>query len=421
LADESWFEQNTVKHNSPWLFGFLGMPNGIANAVIVILMPYVLRQHGVAVDRIAEIVAIASIPNVWYFLYSPMVDMGLRRRTWILLAAAGAGVFSAAAILLIFFSLTAVTVMLFLGGAIGSLMSSANGALLTSLESAVRGRASGWYQAGNLGGGAVGGGVAIWLADRISLPWLAAASIVIIVLPATAALLIEEFPAQRRALGPLFTDLFHDLRQVLLSRRVWLGMVFFLSPVSSAAVGNLISGLGPDYRAPAVEVMWISGIAGGLISAFGSFAGGYICDHMNRMAAYALGGGIAAVFAFYLAFAPHSAWTYGLGYSGYALAAGFGYAVFTALVLEVLGHRRHAAGTAYSLLVSSGNVPILYMTWLDGIAYKHGLQGSAARGLMTMDAAANAVFALLLFGVAYYARRHWKFAEEEEEPVAMPL
>ena len=390
------------------------MPNGIANAIIVILMPYVLRQQGVPIDRIAEVVAIASIPNVWYFLYSPLVDLGLRRRTWILLAAAIAGVCSALAILLIPASLAAVTAMLFLAGAIGSLISSANGALLTFLRPAVRGRASGWYQAGNLGGGTVGGGVAIWLADRVSLPLLAIGSILIITVPALAAFLIDEIPPLRRPLGPVFVDLFRDLKDVLRSRRVWLGLVFFLSPVSSAAVGNLISGLGPDYRAPAIEVMWISGIAGGLLSAFGSFIGGYVCDRMDRMAAYVLAGLFAAVFALYLAFAPPTAWTYGLGYSGYSIAAGFGYAVFTALVLEVLGPRRHAAGTAYSLLVSSGNLPILYMTSLDGFAYKHG----AAKGLMTMDAVANGVCALLLLGVAHYARAFWK-RTEEAEPVAI--
>jgi MFS family permease len=133
--------------------------------------------------------------------------------------------------------------------------------------------------------------------------------------------------------------------------------------------------------------------------------------------AYALSGGLAAVCALYLAFAPASAWTYGIGYSGYALAAGFAYAVFTALVLEVLGRRRHAAGTAYSLLVSSGNLPILYMTWLDGFAYKHGVPGSAVKSLMTTDAVANGGVALLLLGVANYARHRWKRWEEDEVDV----
>jgi MFS family permease len=210
LADEP-----ALKHNPPWLFGFLGIPNGLSNAIIVILMPYVLRRQGVAVDRIAEIVALASIPNVWYFLYSPVVDFGLRRRTWILLSATTAGLFAALAVLSSTGLLGVLTALLFASGAIGSLISSANGALLSLLDPGVRGRASGWYQAGNLGGGTVGGGVAIWLADRVSLPWLGLGVMALVVLPATAALFIEE-PARRvRALIPLFKDLFADLREVL--------------------------------------------------------------------------------------------------------------------------------------------------------------------------------------------------------------
>jgi MFS transporter, PAT family, beta-lactamase induction signal transducer AmpG len=402
LADEP-----AAKQNSPWLFGILAIPIGLSNAIIVILMPYVLRRQGVPVDRIAEIVALASIPNVWYFLYSPVVDLGLRRRSWILISATSAALFAALAVLSSTGSLAILTALLFTSGMVGSLISSANGALLSFLDPSVRGHASGWYQAGNLGGGAIGGGMAIWLADRLSLPGLAFGVIVLIVLPATAALLIREPSPHRRAVIPVFRDLFGDLRELLWSRRTLVGMVFFLSPVGSAAVANLASGLGPDYHAPSSEVMWISGIAGGLLSALGSLIGGFVCDHMNRWQAYALSGGLAALFASYLGFAPHTAWTYALGYSGYSIAAGFAYAVFTALVLEVMGRRHHAAGTAYSLFVATGNFPILYMTWLDGVGYKHG----AVRGLMLVDALANGIGALVLLLVAHSAARYFRESE----------
>jgi PAT family beta-lactamase induction signal transducer AmpG len=406
LADES-----ALKRNSPWLFGILAIPLGLSNAIIVVLMPYVLRKQGVSVDRIAEIVALASIPNVWAFLYSPLVDLGLRRRTWILLAATTTGLFAASAVLSSTGSLTLLTTLLFASGAVGGLIASANGALLSFLDSHVRGRASGWYQAGNLGGGTVGGGIAIWLADRVSLPWLAVSVFLLITLPATAAFLIAEPPAHPRALIPVFRDLFSDLRELMFSRRTLVGLVFFLSPVGSAAVVNLASGLGPDYRAPANEVMLISGIAGGLLSALGSVIGGFVCDHMNRWHAYALSGGLATLFAGYMGFAPHTPWTYALGYSGYSIAAGFAYAVFTALVLEVMGRRHHAAGTAYSLFVATGNFPILYMTWLDGVGYKHG----AVRGLMLVDALANGIGALVLLLVARAAGRY--FREAEQAPI----
>ena len=147
----------------------------------------------------------------------------------------------------------------------------------------------------------------------------------------------------------------------------------------------------------------ISGVAGGLLSAFGSFAGGFIADRMNRMVAYAVAGFACAIFAFYLGFAPHTAFTYAAGYSGYSIAAGFSYAVFTALVLDVLGERKHAAGTGYSIMGASGNLPIVYMTALDGAGYKRW----GARGLMGVDAVAEAGAAVVLLVVARFARKHW--------------
>jgi len=391
------------------------LPYGISNAVIAILMPFVLRKQGVPVDRIAEVVAIAAIPAVWFFMYSPVVDLGLKRRTWIILSAVSAALFSAAATLLAGDSLTLLTILLFLASAGAGLSSTANGTLLSTLLPSVRGRASGWYQGGNLGGGAIGGGVAIWLAGIASLPVLALGVFVLVAGPVTAALWIKEDrqPPTRDntvSIASLFTPLLRDLRAVFWSPRTLIGLVFFLSPVGSGAIGNLISSVGPDYHAPDIEVLWISGIAGGLLSAMGAFAGGYVCDRMNRMVAYALSGGLCAIFAIYLALARPTAFTYGAGYSGYSITTGFAYAVFTALVLEVLGSRRKAAGTSYSILVASSNLPISWMTWLDGVGYKHW----GAKGLMGVDAIANGGGAIVLLVVAWYARNLWRKTSEDE-------
>ena len=374
-----------------------------------------LRKHGVPVDRIAEVVAIATLPSVWYVAYSPVVDLGLRRRTWILLSAVSAGLFCAAGTLLSAGSLTVLTILLFLASAASGLQSSAGGALLTALSPTVRGQAAGWLNAGNLGGGAIGGGVALWLAGVSSLPGLSFGVFLLVAAPVVSALWIEEAPRPRErtggiALVALFAPLFRDLRALFTSPRTLIGLVFFLSPVGSGAIGNLISSVGPDYHAPDSEVLWITGIAGGLLSAAGAFVGGYVCDRMNRMVAYALSGGLCAVFAIYLALAHPTAFSFGAGYAGYSIATGFAYAVFTALVLEVLGSKRKAAGTSYSMLVASSNLAISYMTWLDGVGYKHW----GAKGLMSVDAIANGGGAVVLLLVAWLARNLWHKTAEEE-------
>lgn len=393
-----------TRYNPAWLFGILSVPYGSFSAVITVLLPFLLRKHGVGVDRIANVVAISGIPNFWYFLWSPVVDTGFLRRSWVLIAAGVSAVCSATAILWAGASLAQLTALLFAGNVVSMLLSSSCGALLTStIHPAMRGRASGWYQAGNLGGGALGAGAAIWLAGFTPAPALAVFAAALVFLPALAALWIVEERVERKRPAALFRALVTDIWALLRSPATWLGLMFFLSPVGSAAVSNLISGVGPDYHASDAEVAWVSGVAGGLVSALGCMLGGFLCDRMRRTTAYAVAGLLSAVFSGWMALGKASPWTYAGGYAGYALTAGIAYAAFTALELDVLGRRPHAAGTAYSLLGSSGNFPITYMTWLDGVAYK----GSGRRGLMGVDALANGVGAVVLLVFARFAARKW--------------
>jgi MFS family permease len=298
--------------------------------------------------------------------------------------------------------------LLFLSNAFAGLLSSACGALLTLMPESLRGRSAGWYQAGNTGGGPIAGGALIWLADHASLPMVAIAVAGAMILPALAALLIEEPPPAQHAIVPQLKGMAHDLRELLRSRRTWLGLLFFLSPVGTAAIGNLITGVSQDYHASGNEVAMVTGLAGGLLAAVGCYIGGFVADKMNRMVAYALAGGFAAIFGIWLAIGPANGFTYGAGYSGYSVATGFGYAVYTALLLDVIGKTRNAAAFAYSTLNASGNASIAYMTWVDGLGYKHW----GARGLMATDAVANGGFMVVLLLVAAFAGHHWHHKNE---------
>jgi MFS family permease len=404
LTAQTESSQPAPLHNVPALFAVLVLPYAFTNSVTVLLMPYLLRKNGMAVDQIAKIVAIALLPSVWSFLWSPLADAGFRRRSWVLVSALGAGLAAAGAILDIHGSHLVLTALLFLMNAFGGLLSSTCGALLTAMPEWLRGRSSGWYQGGNSAGSAIGGGLVIWLGDHASLPVVAMLIVAAMVLPALAALFIEETGLIRRAIGAQLAGLAQDLGDVFRARRTWLGLIFFLSPVSSAAIGNLISGVGEDYHASGNEVLWVTGIGGGLLSALGCFLGGIVADTMNRMVAYALAGGFSAVFGVYLGFAHATPFTYAVGYSGYAVAAGFGWAVATALVLDVVGNRKHAAASAYATLNATCNAPVTYMTLLDGVGYKHW----GRPGLMATDAAANGVFGIILLLVAMFAGHHWQ-------------
>lgn len=214
--------------------------------------------------------------------------------------------------------------------------------------------------------------------------------------------LIDETAPVRRAIGPQFAALAHDLSEVFRARRTWLGLLFFFSPVGSSAASNLFSAMGQDYHASGNEVLWVTGIGGGLLGALGCFLGGVVADRMNRMLAYVLGGGLSAVFGVYLGFAGATPFTYAAGCSGYTIVWGFASAVYTALLLDVLGNRKHAAASAYATLNAAGNVPIAYMTWLVGVGYRRW----GRPGMMATDVVANFVFGILLLFVTMFAGHH---------------
>jgi PAT family beta-lactamase induction signal transducer AmpG len=176
----------------------------------------------------------------------------------------------------------------------------------------------------------------------------------------------------------------------------------------------LISAVGPDYHASNAVIALVSGVGGSVLLGIGSLTGGFVCDHLNRLTVYALSGLIAAACGAYLALAPATPFTFGAGYAGYALSTGLAFTAFSALVLDVLGHGRRAAATGSSLLTSVGNLPVAYMTWLDGVGYRH----AGALGLMGVDALANGGVALLLLLLAWFCASRWSAPATE---LAIPV
>src|SRR5690348_7886327 len=115
-----------------WLFGLTNLPYGVYGGFIATAMPYLLRGAGLPVDRIAGISALALAPSIWFVLWAPVVDIGLRRRAWLILCA----VVSAACLALALLEplpshLGLFTTLLVLGSAVNMLISAANGGLIS--------------------------------------------------------------------------------------------------------------------------------------------------------------------------------------------------------------------------------------------------------------------------------------------------
>jgi MFS family permease len=147
-----------------------------------------------------------------------------------------------------------------------------------------------------------------------------------------------------------------------------------------------------DWHASADTVALVNGVMSGLIAAAGCLVGGWLFDLMNRRTGYILSGWLLAACAVAMALAPRVPLTFMIFVSVYAFFSGWTYAAFTALALETIG--AGAAATKYNLLACLANIPITYMTVVDGATRMRF--GPAA---MLYVEAAVAVVATLLFGV----------------------
>jgi MFS family permease len=154
-----------------------------------------------------------------------------------------------------------------------------------------------------------------------------------------------------------------------------------------------------DWHASAETVAIVNGALGGVVMALGCLAGGWLCDRMDRKAAYCVFGALQLLSAVAMAVSARTpaqfvAWT-----TIYGFITGLTYAGFSAVVLEAIG--RTAAATKYSLLASLANMPIAYVTLING--YANDRWGT--RGMLFAEAACGVVGILVFAGLAGATRR----------------
>jgi MFS family permease len=379
---------------------FLIVPFGAMGGYLSVAIGYQLTQAGVSVEQVAELVAVSYIPQTWKFLWAPVADTTLSRKTWYLLAGivSALGIFVTGAIpaderslpLLYAAVLVSNVAVTFLAMASESLM-------IYNTPPELHGRAGGWFQAGNLGGNGLGGGAGLWLAQTLPEPWMAAAALAAACAACGAALwLVPEPPPIARTghYGRMLVAVLKDLWQVARTRAGILALLICFLPIGSGAASNLWAALADDWHASANTVALATGIFSGVVSALGCLAGGYGSDRMDRKTAYLLYGLLMAMCTVAMALAPRTEVMYVLFTLTYAFIQGLTYAGFTAVVLETIG--LGAAATKFNVYASLSNMPIAYMTLVDGWA--HTRWGAA--GLLNVEAAIGVLGMVVFLGIS---------------------
>ncbi len=377
----------TQKHSPPWIFGITNIPYGVAGTYAGVAVPFLLRKAGLPVETIAVVAAIAFLPAAYQLFWAPIIDLGIKRRSWLMLCASlGAVLLAATLFIPVPGHLVEYEIVLTLGQALVGLVASCNGALVsTTVDPAKRGRAAGFVNAANLGAAALGGGLVLTLANNVSAEAAAIALFLTICLPSFAALYIKEAPPLKEPIVQHLGNMRREVWRAVSARRGWTGLLFCISPVGTVALTNLFSGMGADYHVSSQVVELVNGYGGGFITALGALASGFILDRADRRKLYLLAGVLTAVCCVSMAFAPMNPTTYMIGVSFYLLIAGLAYAAFSAVVYEIVGTAGSTASTLYSVFPAAGNQAIAYVLFIDGQA-SHAF---GTRGLLLADAALN--------------------------------
>lgn len=384
----------------PLAYTLLIVPFGATSGFVTVALAFLATKVGLTVQQGATLIAFSMFPNVWKFFWAPVADKTLTRKRWYLIsiAVSALGVFGMATVPLGPATMTPMIALIVLTSIASTFTGFAVESMVAHLTPpADRGSVSGWFQAGNLGGSGLGGGLGLYLLENLPHAWMAGVVLALVMLACALPLLfVPEVPAERsggtlgRAIGLVAADMW----QVLRSREGMLCATLCFLPVGTGAAGGVLAQaqVAAHWGAGDHEVALVQGFLTGGVSMVGCLVGGYVCSRLSPRVAYALFGGLMAAVTALMAVAAATTAVY-VGFNlAYAFVTGLCYAAFSAFVLDAIG-AGHAA-TKYNGFASLSNAPIWYvglvLAWADT---------AWGPGGMLMVESALGVVGIALFGL----------------------
>ena len=381
------------RFTNPFYIFFLVLPYGISSGFVSVTLPFLLTKNNFPVVMTAAIVSAGVASNVWRFLWAPVADLTLTLRKWYWI-----GVVACTSTLL-WLCITPLTikgeflliVIVFVSQVSATFVVLPVGGIMAHrIEETKKGMAAGWYQAGNLGGVGIGGGAGLWLATHYSLMVagvvLCAASVVC----ALVVQLIKDVECNKENTIMHQTVLMgKDLLSMVRIPIVLFILIVFLMPMGTGAASNLFSAIAGDWKTDADTVALATGLLSGVVSAVGCVIGGWFADKWGVWIGYFGSVTIGALVALGMAGLPYLPIMYIGGVLFYAFGLGLVNASFSALTLYATGKKN--AATKYALLSSLSNIPIVYMTEVDG--WGHDKYGS--KGMLVLESALCLLFVVI--------------------------
>jgi MFS family permease len=264
-----------------------------------------------------------------------------------------------------------------------------------------KGKASGWFQAGNLAGSAIGGAAGLWLIDHMQA-WQAGAILAAVGLTfGMGTFFLPDVPALGGSVGAAVKSLLRDLWGILSSRRGIIGVIMFAAPIGTGVIN--FAATGGDWGASHGTIELLNGPLSTPIVILGCVLGGLLSDRMDRAFAYVAMSMAMIGVTIVMALSPHTPAMYVVYVLAYTLTSGLCFGTYGGFVLDAAG--TGAVATKYNILASFANLPIWYMGLGDGKAYDRW----HANGMLWFDGllgiAGCVLVSALIVGFRRFGRR----------------
>jgi PAT family beta-lactamase induction signal transducer AmpG len=352
-----------------WLMGLTNAPFGLMGGFAVVAVPEMLAAQGVPGGHIAAITAAIISPSFWAFVFAPMLDVWLSRRTYALIFA----VLSALAIGYTAYDHSrpgVVEAVMIAGYVAATLYQGAAGGWMGSLIRKADDSTLGiWFAVGNTGAGGLmmlsAGPVVHRFPPIVAALLLGGAAL----LPTLLFLAIPAPGPDRTLASESFGRFWREVFSLVKDREVVVALALFLLPAASFALTNVLAGIGKDFSTSEATVSLFAGVGSVIAGLVGSFLLKPLASRFKLRPIY-LGIGIAGgVFTTSLLLLPRAPWSFGLAVTGENLFQALAFAAGNAITFEVIGPQNPLSATLFTLLNSAVNLPIIYMSWLDGRGY----------------------------------------------------
>jgi len=391
----------------PFVWTALYIPFGALSGFVGVPLTFLATRHGLSISE-GTLLNAAQLLTQWLkWIWAPLVDVTLSPRTWYVISTclSGVGVLAMSVVPLGPATLGLLLAIIAVASLINSVVGMSVEALMAgSTPAGDIGRVSAWFQAGNLGGAGLGGGLGLLLLERLPQPWMSGAIVGgLFVLCCLALRFTPAVAAHAKPGGALAAvkQVARDLGAMLRTKGGVLSAVLCVLPIGTGAAQGVLTQakVAAVWGAGADQVALVQGLLSGLVTAAGCFAGGALCRRFHPRTAYAGVGLALAVVAVAMGLSPATASMYIAWNLVYAFAVGLSYAAFTALVLDAMG--QGSAATKYNVFASLSNFPLWWLGLLLGVAAE---RWDARRMLFTEAAFGVAGIVVFALSVRLVAR-----------------